>query len=42
LTFGHALNTRSRAHSQRFGQNADWMDAAKALDLWIRTGPKPG
>jgi hypothetical protein len=28
-------------YARRFGQNTDWMDAARQLDLWIRTGPKP-
>jgi hypothetical protein len=28
-------------YTQRFGQNISWEQAAPALDLWIRTGPKP-
>ena len=30
-----------RHYTQRFPQNTDWPDAARALDEWIRTGPKP-
>jgi hypothetical protein len=28
-------------YTKLFSQNTDWLDAAKELDLWIRTGPKP-
>jgi hypothetical protein len=31
-----------RHYTGRFGQNTDWADAARKLDEWIRTGPKPG
>jgi hypothetical protein len=29
--FGH--------HTQRFSRNADWLEAANAIDDWLRTGP---
>jgi len=28
-------------YTRRFGQNTEWTDAARQLDLWVRTGPKP-
>lgn len=31
-----------RHHTQRFLPNADWIQAATAIDQWLRTGPKPG
>jgi hypothetical protein len=31
-----------RDHTQRFPQNTDWIEAANAIDQWLRTGPKPG
>jgi hypothetical protein len=30
-----------RHYTDRFGQNNDYLDAARQLDLWVRTGPKP-
>ena len=30
-----------RGYTRRFGQNTKFIDAAKDLDEWIRTGPKP-
>jgi hypothetical protein len=27
--------------TQRFPQNTDWNEAARVIDQWIRTGPKP-
>ena len=30
-----------RHYTQRFPQNTDWSEAARVIDLWIRTGPKP-
>lgn len=30
-----------RHYTQRFGQNTDWGEAARVIDEWIRTGPKP-
>jgi hypothetical protein len=30
-----------RHYTERFGQNAEFLDAAVKLDEWIRTGPKP-
>jgi hypothetical protein len=29
-----------RGYTRRFGQNTEWMDAVRQLDLWIQTGPK--
>ena len=31
-----------RDHTQRFPQNTDWIEAANAIDQWLRTGPKSG
>jgi hypothetical protein len=30
-----------RGYTQRFSQNTDWDKAWRAIDEWIRTGPKP-
>jgi len=30
-----------RHYTQRFPQNTDWGEAARVIDEWIRTGPKP-
>jgi hypothetical protein len=30
-----------RDHTQRFSQNADWIEAATTIDQWLRTGPQP-
>jgi len=30
-----------RHYTQRFSQNTDWSEAARVIDQWIRTGPKP-
>jgi predicted nucleotide-binding protein len=30
-----------RHHTQRFPHNTDWIEAANAIDQWLRTGPRP-
>lgn len=30
-----------RGYTRRFGQSTEFIEAARQLDLWIRTGPKP-
>jgi hypothetical protein len=30
-----------RHYTQRFPQNTEWHEAARVIDEWIRTGPKP-
>jgi hypothetical protein len=30
-----------RNYTKRFPQNTDWSEAARVIDQWIRTGPKP-
>ena len=35
------LYYQHRHYTQRFPQNSDWSEAARVIDQWIRTGPKP-